>query len=182
MSGKKNRRVDEGLPPDFRETYFSLFSGPEPETLHADLYHMLIDEGTDIIIQQLKEYNQRRKDLLVRIRDKVRVKKATRDDEWAANVKVVASDAGNNGVDLRFAFIPLYASTALLAAGWSIIDEPIFKAGKPDVWADEFRTEQRESLLAFKIQCDVTEEAVEKWEPDFVLVDGSLLLNFWLSP
>jgi len=182
LSGKKNRRVDEGLPPDFRETYFSLFSGPEPETLHADLYHMLIDEGTDIIIQQLKEYNQRRKDLLVRIRDKVRVKKATRDDEWAANVKVVASDAGNNGVDLRSAFIPLYASTALLAAGWSIIDEPIFKAGKPDVWADEFRTEQRESLLAFKIQCDVTEEAVEKWEPDFVLVDGSLLLNFWLSP
>ncbi|RJS84065.1 DNA double-strand break repair nuclease NurA [Candidatus Bathyarchaeota archaeon] len=182
MSNKKNRWTDKSLPPDFRETYFSLFSGSETETLHADLYHMLIDEGTDIIIQQLKEYNKRRRDLLVRIRDRVRIKKATYDDKWASNIRVVASDAGNNGVDLRSAFIPLYASTALLASGWSIIDEPIFKAGKPDVWAEEFRTEQRESLLAFEIQYEVTEEAVERWEPDFVLVDGSLLLNFWLSP
>jgi len=169
------------LPRDFRETYFSLFSGPEPETLHADLYRMLIDEGTDIIIQQLKEYNQRRWELMRRIREKIEVRRLTR-DEKVAKLQVVASDAGNNGVDLRSAFIPLYASTALTAEGWSITEEPIFKAGKPDVWANEFRTQQRESLLAFKIQCEVTEEAVEKWEPKLVLLDGSLLLNFWLLP
>jgi len=169
------------LPRDFRETYFSLFSGPEPETLHADLYRMLIDEGTDIIIQQLKEYNQRRWELMRRIREKIEVRRLTR-DEKVAKLQVVASDAGNNGVDLRSAFIPLYASTALTAEGWSITEEPIFKVGKPDVWANEFRTQQRESLLAFKIQCEVTEEAVEKWEPKLVLLDGSLLLNFWLLP
>jgi len=169
------------LPRAFRETYFSLFSGPEPETLHADLYRMLIDEGTDVIVQQLKEYNRRRRRLLSRIRGKIEVRRLKR-DEKIAGLQVVASDAGNNGVDLRSAFIPLYASTALTAKGWNIIDEPIFRAGKPDVWADEFRTQQRESLLAFKIQCEVTEEAVERWDPDLVLIDGSLLLNFWLLP
>jgi len=177
----KKRRSFKTLPRAFRETYFSLFSGPEPETLHADLYRMLIDEGTDVIIQKLREYNLRRKRLLNRIRRKIEVRRLKR-DEKIANLQVVASDAGNNGVDLRSAFIPLYASTALTAEGWNIIDEPVFKAGTPDVWADEFRTQQREALLAFKIQCDVTEEAVERWKPKLVLLDGSLLLNFWLLP
>jgi len=181
LNRERRRNTREVLPRAFRETYFSLFSGPEPETLHADLYRMLIDEGTDVIIQQLKGYNQRRKKLLNRIREKIEVRRLTR-DEKGAKLKVVASDAGNNGVDLRSAFIPLYASTALIAEGWNILEEPIFRAGKPDVWADEFRTQQRESLLAFKIQCEVTEEAVEKWEPKLVLLDGSLLLNFWLLP
>jgi len=178
---RERRRTSEIIPHAFREAYFSLFSGPEPETLHADLYRMLIDEGTDVIVQQLKEYNHRRKRLLREIRGKIEVRSLKRCEE-AAKLRVVASDAGNNGVDLRSAFIPLYASTALVAEGWRIMDEPIFRAGMPDVWADEFRTEQRESLLAFKIQCDVTEEAVERWEPKAVLMDGSLLINFWLSP
>ena len=178
---RERRRNLKAMPQAFRETYFSLFSGPEPETLHADLYRMLIDEGTDVIIRQLKEYNQRRRKLMNRVRREIEVRRLRR-DEKIAKLQVVASDAGNNGVDLRSAFIPLYASTALIAEGWSIIEEPIFKAGKPDVWADEFRTQQRESLLAFKIQCEVTEEAVERWEPKIVLLDGSLLLNFWLLP
>jgi len=177
----RERRKTEILPRAFRETYFSLFSGPEPETLHADLYRMLIDEGTDIIVQQLKEYNRRRKKLLNKIRGEIEVRRLER-NEKIAKLQVVASDAGNNGVDLRSAFIPLYASTALTAEGWNIIEEPIFRAGKPDVWADEFRTQQRESMLAFKIQCEVTEEAVERWKPKLVLLDGSLLLNFWLLP
>ena len=181
MNRGERRKIRETLPRAFRETYFSLFSGPEPETLHADLYRMLIDEGTDVIIQQLKGYNERRRKLLSRIRGKIEVRRLTR-DEKVAKRKVVASDAGNNGVDLRSAFIPLYASTALIAEGWNILEEPLFRAGKPEVWADEFRTQQRESLLAFKIQCEVTEEAVEKWEPSLVLLDGSLLLNFWLLP
>lgn len=178
---RERRKTSEIIPHAFREVYFSLFSGPEPETLHADLYRMLIDEGTDIIVHLLKEYNRRRMKLMGRIREKIEVRRLTRNEE-AAKLRVVASDAGNNGVDLRSAFIPLYASTALIAEGWRILDEPIFKAGKPDVWADEFRTEQRESLLAFKIQYEVTEEAVERWEPKLVLIDGSLLLNFWLLP
>jgi DNA helicase HerA-like ATPase len=52
---------------------------------------------------------------------------------------LVASDAGNNGADFRSAFIPLYASVAIAAEGWTIIDEPIFKAGEPQIWPDEPR-------------------------------------------
>jgi hypothetical protein len=169
------------MPAGFRERYFSAFTGPEPETLHSDLYQQLIDEGTDVIVRQLNAYNQSRKKLVKEVRSKIKVKKLNH-DEKAASIRIVASDAGNNGVDLRSAFLPLYASTALTAEGWSIIDEPIFEAGKPDVWSDEYRPQERESLLAAKIQYMITEEAVERWEPELVVFDGTLTMHFWLLP
>jgi len=169
------------MPPDFREQYFSLFAGPEPETLHSDLYQKLIDDGTDIIVRQLKDYNKRRKKLASKFREKITVERLERNEKVAC-MRVAASDAGNNGVDLRSAYVPLYASAALPTEGWKIIDEPIFEAGEADVWADEFRTKDRESLLASKIQFEITEAAVERWEPKLVVFDGSLLLNLWLMP
>ena len=169
------------MPSDFREQYFSLFAGPEPETLHPDLYQRLIDDGTDIIIRQLKDYNIRRRKLLKTVQEKITVEKA-RYDEGTAAMRIVASDAGNNGVDLRSAYVPLYASAALAAEGWKIVDEPIFRAGEADVWADEFRTTDRESLLASDIQYKVTEAAVERWEPKLALFDGTLVMHFWLLP
>jgi len=178
---RDRRRTLEEMPPAFREQYFSLFAGPEPETLHSDLYQRLIDDGTDVIVRQLRDYNVRRKKLLVKVREKIRVERLQR-DEKVAGMRVAASDAGNNGVDLRSAYVPLYASAALIAEGWKIVDEPIFEAGEADVWADEFRTRDRESLLASKIQFEITEEAVERWEPELVFFDGSLLLNLWLMP
>ena len=181
MSRERRKGISEGMPPAFREQYFSLFAGPEPETLHSDLYQRLIDDGTDIIVRQLKDYNQRRKKLLSKFREKITVERV-QGDEKVAGMRVVASDAGNNGVDLRSAYVPLYASAALVAEGWKIIDEPIFEAGEANIWADEFRTRDRESLLASKIQFEITEEAVERWEPKLVVFDGSLLLNLWLMP
>ena len=181
MSKERRRQISEKMPTDFRERYFSAFSGPEPETLHSELYQQLIDEGTDVIVQQLNTYNQQRKKLLEKVRGKIKVKKL-KHDEKAASIRLVASDAGNNGVDLRSAFLPLYASAALVTEGWSIIDEPIFKAGKPDVWSDEYKPQERESLLAAKIQYMITEEAVERWEPELVVFDGTLAMHFWLLP
>jgi hypothetical protein len=181
LSRKRRKGSLEDMPSDFREQYFSLFAGPEPETLHSDLYQKLIDDGTDVIVRQLKDYNKRRKKLLLKVREKIRVERLERDDK-VAGMRVAASDAGNNGVDLRSAYVPLYASAALAAEGWKIIDEPVFVAGEADVWADEFRTRDRESLLASKIQFEITEEAVQRWEPKLVVFDGSLLLNLWLMP
>jgi len=178
---RERRRQSEGMPPTFREQYFSPFGGPEPETLHPDLYQRLIDDGTDVIIRKLKTYNEQRKKLRGKVREKIDVNSLTRDEE-AANTRVVASDAGNNGVDLRSAFIPLYASASLVAEGWRIVDEPIFRAGRADVWPDEFRAQDRESLLASEIQVRITEEAVERWEPKLVIFDGTLIMHFWLLP
>jgi hypothetical protein len=181
LDRERRKHVPEEMPPGFRERYFSLFTGPEPETLHADLYQRLIDDGTDAIIKQLKAYNQSRKELVHRTREKIKVKRL-RHDEKASSIRVVASDAGYNGVDLRSAYLPLYASAAITAEGWTITDEPYYKAGDPDVWSDEFRPQDRESLLAAKIQYEVTEEAVDHWEPKLVVFDGTLAMHFWLLP
>lgn len=178
---KRKKRILESLPPTFREQYFSIFTGPEPETLHPDLYQRLIDEGTDIIIEHFKEYNRLRKSLIKKVQESIKFHKLRRDDE-AASIRVVASDAGNNGVDLRSAFAPLYASTALATEGWRIIGEPIFRAGRAEIWSDEFKAQDREALLASDIQLEITEEAVERWDPKLVIYDGTLLIHFWLLP
>ncbi len=166
-------------PPDFRGQYYSLFNEAEPETLHPDLYRRLIDDGTDTIIDHLKQYNQRRKGLIKKVRENIEIEKV-KDDEETAKSRIVASDAGNNGVDLRSAFIPLYAAAALAAEGWSILEEPIFRACKADVWPDEFRSQDREAMLASKAQVEITEQAVELFHPKYVVFDGTLLMHFWL--
>jgi len=181
LSQQRKKRILERLPPTFREQYFSIFAEPEPETLHPDLYQRLIDEGTDMIMEHFREYNRLRRSVMRKVEESVEIRRLKRDDE-AASIGVVASDAGNNGVDLRSAFAPLYASTALVAEGWKIIDEPIFKAGEAEIWSDEFKAQDREALLSSKIQIEITEEAVERWSPKLVLYDGTLLIHFWLLP
>lgn len=169
------------IPPAFRERYISVLGEAEGETLHPDLYSRLVDDGTDMIIRKLREYNEGRRSLLKSLRGRIEVRKLVRDED-IARLRVVASDAGNNGADFRSAFIPLYASAAISAEGWKIIDEPIFRVGDPEIWPDEFRSHDRESLLASKIQFEVTAEAIDIWKPKYVLLDGSLLINFWLLP
>jgi len=176
------KSVISKLPPSVREQYFSVLAKPEPEMVHPDLYKLIIDDGTDVILNEVKRYNEARKQLIREIRDKLSVRQAKCDETFAKEMLVVASDAGNNGVDLRSAFAPLYASTALVAKGWKILDEPISRAGKPELWAGEYKPEQRESLLAMKIQFEVTSDAVEKWNPQLVVFDGPLLLHYGLMP
>src|SRR4030066_6298 len=124
LSQQRRKSVLDRMPVAFQEQYFSLFAGPEPETLHPDLYQKLIDDGTSLILDHIKEYNRKRKELQKKVEGKIKVEQLER-DEKLANIRTVASDAGNNGVDLRSTFAPLYASTGLATQGWTIIDEPI---------------------------------------------------------
>lgn len=177
----KKKNVLERMPPEFREQYFSLFAAPEPETVYPNLYQKLIDNGTDLILKQLKNYNEQRKELAKIVRNQIQIKQFEQ-DENLAKARIVASHAGNNGVDLRSAFAPLYASTAIVAEGWKIVDDPICRVGESALWSDEFRAQNRESLLTSKAQFEITTEAVVKWNPKYVVVDGTLLLNHALLP
>lgn len=181
MSVERSEEDSRGKIPPLRERFSPLLSESGHETLHPDLYSSLVDDGTDVIIQRLKEYNAQRKNLLKDLRGKIAIKSFPKRED-VVNFRVVASDAGNNGADFRSAFIPLYASVAIAAEGWTIIDEPIFKAGEPQIWPDEPRPRDRESLLAARLQFEATLKAIERWRPKYVVMDGSLLINFWLLP
>ena len=180
-SSNKKKNVLERMPPEFRDQYFSLFGAPEPETIYPGLYQKLIDNGADLILKRIKQYNEKRKELAKTVRSQIQVSQLER-DETLAKTRIVASDAGNNGVDLRSAFAPLYASTAIVAEGWKIVDEPICNVGEPALWSDEFRAQSRESLLTSKVQFEVTAEATVKWNPKYVVIDGMLLLDYGLLP
>src|SRR5436190_1605868 len=169
-------------PPAVREQYSAMFAKPEAEMVHPDLYRKILDEGTDEILQNIKKYNDERKKLIRHLEKSLTVKQAEKDAVLAERTLVVGCDAGNNGVDLRSAFAPLYASVALPVQGWHITDEPITIAGESELWAGEFRPEERESMMSMKVQFDVTRQAVEKWKPKLVLFDGPLLLHHGLMP
>jgi len=166
----------------FIKTFLSpIISEDEQETLHPKLYDELINSGTDAIVRKLREYNDRRRKLVEDLKKKISINKFVV-DESVSNSRLVASDASNNGVDFRSAFIPFYASAAIVTEGKKIVDEPIFKVDEQDVWPDEPRAHDRESLLASKLQFEVTLDAIERWRPKYVIIDGSLLLNYWLLP
>jgi transcriptional regulator with XRE-family HTH domain len=180
-SPNKKKNVLDRMPPEFRDQYFSLYAAPEPEVLYPGLYQKLIENGTDQILKRLKQYNEQRKELAKTVRSQIQVSQIER-DETLANARIVASIAGNNGVDLKSAFAPLYASTAIVVEGRKMIDSPVCTVGEPALWSDEFRAQGRESLLTSKVQFEVTTEAIAKWNPKYVVVDGTLLLNYGLLP
>jgi hypothetical protein len=159
-----------------------MFAKPEPEMVHPDLYKKILDEGTDAILQNVKNYNAERKKLIHEVKKSIKISQAMKDEAFADKTAAVASDAGNNGVDLRSAFAPLYASVALATQGWRILGEPISKAGDAELWAGEYKPEDRESMLSMKIQFDITRQAIDKWNPEMVLFDGPLLLHYGLMP
>ena len=166
----------------FMKDYLSpILSEGEQDTLHPNLYNELVNNSADIIVRKLRDYSERRRSLLRSLSEKISIKRFNVDEHTACS-RLVASDAGSNGTDFRSAFIPLYASAAILAEGKNVVDEPIFRVDEPQIWPDETRVQDRESLLAFKLQFEATLEAIERWKPKYVLIDGSLLLNFWLLP
>ena len=171
----------EKVPRPFMEQFFSPFTKPEPETVHPDLYGKLIDEGTDLILEHFKKYSHERKRLVGLVKKELEIKEA-RYEEKLTGLRITASDAGNNGVDLRSAFVPMYASIAILVEGLKMVEEPVCRAGKPEVWSDEPNADRREALLTSKIQFEITIEALEKWKPKLVLLDGTLLLHYELIP
>ena len=182
MSRASEKKAILRIPPVVREQFFSPFYKPEPETTHPDLYKDVIDYGTDLILEHLKKHNEVRKKVIEKVREGLVIKQAHRDEELAKKVLLVSSDAGNNGAELRSAYIPLYSSVAIATRGWNIIGEPIRSTGKGELWPGEYRPKERESVLAMKIQFDVTLGAARKWRPRLIVFDGPLLLHWGLLP
>ena len=94
-SPNKKKNVLERMPPDFRDQYFSLYASPEPETIYPGLYQKLVDNGTDLILKRLKQYNEQRKELAKTVRNQIQFSQLEQ-DETLAKARVVASSAGNN--------------------------------------------------------------------------------------
>ena len=166
----------------FREQFLQPFTPTPGETIYPDLYQKLIDDGTDRILEELMRYNEHRKELIRACRDQIVVEDARHDEALAFNTKIVGSDAGVNGVDLRSTYVPLYAAVAIVVEQGEIIEEPIFKPGEPEIWPNEIRTQERELLLSFKIQYQLTREAAEKWNPKYIVMDGAIVLHPRLDP
>jgi hypothetical protein len=171
---KLNRR--RRIPSEAREFFLKAFSEQAEETLYPDLYTKLLDEGTDRVVELFKQTAQDRKKAAAKFREKIPLQGAEQAEELAAKT-TIGTDAGNNGCDLRFAYLPLYGSVAVPIRNWSIFEDPLCVPGKPEIWPDEPQPRRRESLLTFKVQFEATVNAIDRWNPDYVLFDGPLILN-----
>jgi hypothetical protein len=158
------------------ELLSQIFTGDSVETIHTGLYHDLIDNGTDGVLEKLKEYAADRRRIVEQLYGRIKVHEAHRDADVASR-RIVGADAGRNGTNYRFAFVPIYGAVAILVDNWKITEEPLCAAGAPDVWPTEKDADRRESLLHMALEYHVAKKAVEKWSPAYLFFDGGLVLN-----
>lgn len=158
-------------------SFFSqIFNVESTGTIHVGLYEALLGKGTDGVLEKLKDYAKERRRLTVELRDKVKLHTAIY-DEASASKRIVGADAGRNGTNYRFAFVPLYGAVAVLVDNWKITEEPICASGAPDIWPTEWDPDRRESLLHMALEYHVARKAVEQWHPEYIIFDGGLVLN-----
>ncbi|HYB92629.1 MAG TPA: hypothetical protein VED00_00580, partial [archaeon] len=81
-----------------------IFAGETAETIYTGLYHDLIDNGTDSVLEKLKEYAAHRRKIVEQLYGRIKLHSARRDVDIASR-KIVGADAGRNGTNYRFAFV-----------------------------------------------------------------------------
>ena len=152
------------------------------EMPYIKLYQELIDKGTELLLDRLRRYRKEIHRLIDDLRGRVKVYKAMYDEDGPASSRIVGVDAGRNGTEYKFAYIPLYGAVAVLVENWSIVEEPLCVTGPPDLWTSEVDPDKRESLLHMALEYYVASKAVERWKPDYLLLDGGIVLNPRLYP
>ncbi len=152
------------------------------EMPYVKLYQELVDAGTELLLNRLKTYRREVYKLVEEVKDRLKIYKAVYDKNGPASSRVVGVDAGRNGTEYKFAYIPLYGAIAVLVENWEIVDEPLCVTGPPDIWTSELDPDRRESLLHMALEYHVATRAVEKWKPDYLLLDGGIVLNPKLYP
>jgi len=162
--------------------YSRLFEVDAKDTQYPLLYDRLIEDGTDGVLERFQEYARQRKTVLEELRAKVSLHTATYDKDGEASGRVVGVDAGRNGTDYRFAYVPLYGAVALMVEDWRVVEEPLCAACQPEVWPAERDPQRRESLLHMALEFYVAKRSVELWSPDYLVFDGGLVLNPVLHP
>lgn len=152
------------------------------EMPYVKLYQELVDTGTELLLNRLKAYRREVYKLIEEVKDRLKIYEAVHDKNGPASSRIIGVDAGRNGTEYKFAYIPLYGAIAVLVENWEILDEPLCVTGPPDVWSSELDPDKRESLLHMALEYHVAARAVEKWKPDYLLLDGGIVLNPKLYP
>ncbi len=165
--------------PNHRRLGFRDFSRWLLPFASEDLHFGLIETSTSLVIKKLRSLAAERNRALQQLELEVELRRAGENSKLR---RVVGVDAGHNGENLASAFIPLYSAAATLFEGGRESSDPILASCPADVWPNEPDPLRRESLLHFALQFHVVREAVGKWKPDVVLVDGPILPNPLLRP
>ncbi len=170
---------EKTTPITIKEVYSQMLASESPsETIYPLLYEEIVHNSADKLITELKGHIDLLRDNVEKCRAKVEIASIGEKDASSGKTRLVASDAGNNGVDLRVGFLPLCAATAIVTEGWEIKDDPLYSIPRgSEIWSGEGWLPQRESLLTFKLQFEVTRRGVEKYRPKLALIDGSLALH-----
>jgi len=168
-------------PQPFGQVADSLSNRPIPGP-YSKLYNDLIDYGTEALLSSLARYARERREAASKLRERVTPRRANVVPEGPAAGRIVGADAGRNGTSYKFAYVPLYGAVAVLVEDYAVREEPLCISGAPDIWPLESDPERRESLLHMALEYQVARQAVEFWKPDFVLLDGGIILNPRLQP
>ncbi len=151
----------------FQETVYPLIY----QTLQSD-YAKQMAEETVKTISAYYEFVESLKEHL----DGVKAGHVEKSLNEAYSTKAIGVDAGFNGKDCYFAYIPIYAAIAVYCEGFSILDRPIVRY--PSRPSPIFQPEPdiEESLLHLESQYRVALDALKEWEDaQIIMFDGPLV-------
>jgi hypothetical protein len=152
------------------------------ELFYSELYQNMIEKGTDLLIERFRGYVKECRHIADNLRGVIRTRRCVADKGAIASKNIVGVDAGHNGVHFRFAYVPIYNAVAVLFEGMELKGEPLCVSGPPDIWAVDDEPERRENLLHMALEYYVARRAVELWNPDYLIIDGGIVLNPRLHP
>lgn len=152
------------------------------ELVYSELYQNMIEKGTDLLIERFRGYVKECRHVAENLRGIIRTRRCIADRGMLASRRIVGVDAGHNGVHFRFAYVPIYNAVAVLFEGMEFKGEPLCVSGPPDIWAVDDEPERRENLLHMALEYYVAKKAVELWNPDYLIIDGGIVLNPRLYP
>jgi len=152
------------------------------ELVYSELYQDMIEKGTDLLIERFRGYVKECRHVAESLKNFIRIKNCLVDKGLLASKRIVGVDAGHNGVHFRFAYVPIYNAVAVLFEGMELKGEPLCIAGPPDIWAVDDEPERRENLLHMALEYYAARRAVELWRPNYLIIDGGIVLNPRLHP
>jgi len=157
------------------------------EAPHPFIYRVLMDEGTKHVIEEYRRKKaslKARGDLAERAAAFLGVRKADVDlvkqlsDAFGSGeLKVVGVDAGVNYLNLEVAYVPLCCAIAALCSAYDVLDYAPRVLERVPLWDDEIYPEWRTLVVSYRLQFELVEEVVERWEPDVVFFDGPFLYS-----
>jgi len=154
----------------------------EIDTLHRQIYQLVVDDIPKAVVTYTKMVGERRKLLkeVSKVIEPINAKKFTTKE--VSHYRVTGADGGANGKELEGFYFGIAGAIAYTSTGLEEEDTMPISFGTALLWDDEFDPGRRAATIRDRFMYEVASKAVLERKPDLLLLDGPLIPNAGYIP